>query len=386
VNSVLLYNFSPFLVNVRLGTSNAWLGAWMVDKFTVNNQSITCTPVQSVGGAAANSAGNLTAAWILEGDDLTDVGTYPAPLFHLAQSLTIVWPDGDPAIQLGPGPVIEFLDDITGMVSTIIEPQGAEWINATNTGLIIINPNGDVSTGNFPAIDFQTALTSGAYTQNAWIQANADHLGNAQIGINNCSYDSSYFPGVFLRERLWLTGTGPTGLSNTSQLGNIEVNTETLYGGQLFFGDGGISMNFYNAGTKKSGIVLQEFNNFADNPIQVGAWTNLTMLNGWSANGAPFSTPQYRLCSDGFIHFRGVMHGGTLTDGTLICNVPNAFAPPQEKYIRIVTDGGGVNGRMLLLPQNTGAGTPTDFQIFGLNGTSNVGLDGLMYESAAYMS
>lgn len=372
VNSVLLYNFSPFLVQVKLGTSNAWLGAWMVDKFTIANQSITLTPILAVGGAASNSTGQITAAWILEGDDLTDVGTYPAPLFHLAQSLTLVWPDGDPAIILGPGPQIEFIEDGTGKVLTTLSPTVSEWDNSTNTGRIRIEPNGEAGTGTYPNIIFDVANTPGGYLNPMWMQAIPDSVGNPQFSINDGVYTSTIWPNN-LRQLLFFRH------NSISTIGAIDTTSQAAFGGQLWWTDTDIKLTVANNGAEMNSAQITRTNSFTTLPWQTGIWQNLTLANGWTVFGAPYSAAQWRLCSDGFIHLRGLIVPGTIADGTIIASVPAAAVPGQQKFLPIANDGGVPDTRVVVT-------TGGNIQIFGLSSAHDLSFDGMLYESGAYMA
>lgn len=354
VDSVLLYNYSPFLVQVRIGTANAWLSAWMVERITLGNASgVACTAVQPVGGAASTSTGNITAAFILKGDDLSDVGTYPAPLFHVNQFLNIYYPDGDIAIAIGPGEEIQFFDDITGAVQLLITPGTTEWINSNNTGMIWINANGGFGTGGWPEIDFFSANTPGGYMQPAFINAVADGAGNPQIGINSTLYT---FGSIGIRDRLWLS-SGAIFLDIINTLTQAELNA----------------------------IQLTPTNTFSIFPLQTGTWQNLTLQNSWTNFGTPYSNAQYRLASDGFIHLRGLVTTGTRADGTIIATLPSGFFPPAQKYLSTTSN---VANLSISNPQIV-VDTSGNIKIFGISGYSSavqIVLDGLLFESLAYMS
>lgn len=348
VNSVLIYNYSPFLVQVTLGTSNAWLSAWMVDKFTLTNVSnIKCNATQVVGGASPSSTGQITAAFVLEGDDLTDIGTYPAPLFHLAQFLDIVYPDGNPAVQIGPGESITMMDDATGNVTSEWTPTLFEFINSANTGRIRILPNGDPTTGNFPGIYYDTALTPGAYLNTAWMQANPDALGNPQIGINSGAYtDTSGHHNT--RGRLLM-------VDHVSVLQNIDTTTQGALGGAFEASDTNATMRYYDtASSNSTGLVIDSLTRARiDVALQLDlAWTNLAPAGGWSTAGVPNPPFGYRRLSSGVTQFRGTLLGGAIADGTQIATLPaGTFNSAVQTFARVgYTGAGGSGSRVTIDP------------------------------------
>lgn len=380
VDSVLLYNYSPFLIQVRIGTANAWLSAWMVERITLGNASgVACTAVQPVGGASASSTGSITAAFILKGDDLSDVGTYPAPLFHVAQFLDVYYPDGDIAIGIGPGQQINFYDDVSGDITITLIPGAAGFTNDSNTAQVQILSNGAAGAGNFPGVYFLTSTAPGVYNQPAWIQANPDSNGNPQLGINNGLYTSSA-TGDILRQRMFM------GNDVESQLGAIVAATQALVGGQLLWGDTTQQLAVYSAASAlQNFLTLQAASTSSQFPIQVGAWTNITLANGWSNFGAPYSNAQARIASDGFVHLRGLLTTGTRTDGTIIGTLPAGMLPPTQKYLSTTSNVANLSASNPQIVVDTAG----NLKIFGISAYSiavQIVLDGLLFESNAYMA
>ena|SRR5437763_624148 len=82
-------------------------------------------------------------------------------------------------------------------------------------------------------------------------------------------------------------------------------------------------------------------------------WVNLTLQNGWSAtaNGlTTATTPQYRKNAFGELELRGLLGGGTVTQGTVIANLPVGFRPVQETRLIVAKhDGGGFSPGLLYI-------------------------------------
>lgn len=61
---------------------------------------------------------------------------------------------------------------------------------------------------------------------------------------------------------------------------------------------------------------------------QAPAWQALTLQNGWTAQGAPYASPQWQIDKFGRVCCRGLIKGGTVTDGTVLATLP--YAPSFE--------------------------------------------------------
>lgn len=304
---------------------------------------------------------------------------------QIIQELIISYPTGSPAIQIGPGPLIEFFDT-NGNVVTSFSPTAADWINSSNTGMIEIVPDGGPVTGIFPGIYFFNALTAGNYQNAAYIQSNPDFNGNAQIGINNGPFFSVVHPGVTLRQRIFLEGqvAGP-GVA-ASQIGPIDINTQALYGGQYYWDDGQANIGVFTNGTATNHISVQTGNTFSDVPIQVGSWANVSFGAGWSNFGGGYSNAQWRLCSDGFVHFRGLVTiGAAPADNTLVFAIPLSAQPPASKETALLRINGVSAGTPCRMNITVGGGQ-VNFSIFGAGTGTNFSLEDMFYESSAYMA
>jgi hypothetical protein len=68
------------------------------------------------------------------------------------------------------------------------------------------------------------------------------------------------------------------------------------------------------------------------------AWNTPTLLNGWVAFGGSTETASYYKDEFGVVHIRGMIKGGTGTDGTTIFNLPIGYRPSNNKYITIANN------------------------------------------------
>lgn len=72
------------------------------------------------------------------------------------------------------------------------------------------------------------------------------------------------------------------------------------------------------------------------------AFTNLGMLNGWVAYGAPFSPAAYAVDASGRTHVKGLVKNGTTTSGTPIATLPAGTRPAE--YYHLGNDNNNVFG------------------------------------------
>jgi hypothetical protein len=64
-------------------------------------------------------------------------------------------------------------------------------------------------------------------------------------------------------------------------------------------------------------------------------WCNLTLLNGWNYYAAGYTTPQYTKSSDGMVHIKGLIKGGTSVTAS-IANLPAGYCPKQPQLMTTV--------------------------------------------------
>lgn len=61
-------------------------------------------------------------------------------------------------------------------------------------------------------------------------------------------------------------------------------------------------------------------------------WSNLTLANGWTSQGAPYPVAGWSKSADGIVRLRGLIVAGTTTNGTTLTTLP-AGARPGYRHI-----------------------------------------------------
>lgn len=69
-------------------------------------------------------------------------------------------------------------------------------------------------------------------------------------------------------------------------------------------------------------------------------WTALPMQNGWGWYGYSYQPPEYTKAADGIVTLRGLLRGGTATNGTVIATLPAGYRPSAVEIFDVAsTDG-----------------------------------------------
>jgi len=66
-------------------------------------------------------------------------------------------------------------------------------------------------------------------------------------------------------------------------------------------------------------------------------WYDFTLLNGWSNYGSGFETAQYYR-SGQRVYLKGLITGGTTTQGTILCTLPVGFRPQEDILVSTVSN------------------------------------------------
>ena len=109
-------------------------------------------------------------------------------------------------------------------------------------------------------------------------------------------------------------------------------------------------------------------------------WTNITYKNSWVSFGAPFSDLSYSYRSDGIVTLRGVIKGGTATNGTVVGTLPASRAPGT----RLIFVGAGIKTANALTDQvpvriDVAANGDIIFNSNNLGSNKLVSVDGIMF-------
>lgn len=101
------------------------------------------------------------------------------------------------------------------------------------------------------------------------------------------------------------------------------------------------------------------------------AWRNFTMQNSWTRLSLNNEQPQFWKDRNGWVHIKGEITGGTITNGTVITTLPAGYRP---RYIwPIITGHNGTANSMLLVNP---AGNIT---CLGLAGNTRISMAGEFY-------
>jgi hypothetical protein len=182
---------------------------------------------------------------------------------------------------------------------------------------------------------------------------------------------------------------------------SANVSGTPVIGGQLNVYDNGVSLAYVDSNnasvdtfTVSGNIAYQHdigtgnFGGFLyeTNPIPTvdyftqtgwGAFNAVAFQNGWSNLGGNWTQAQYMMDCEGRVELRGVILGGTKTDGTVIFTLPIPFRPAKDEILPIamVSPGAGPNVNVRVFSA-TG-----QVQIFGMaaSTTGNFSLGGTSF-------
>jgi hypothetical protein len=309
---------------------------------------------------------------------------------------------------------------VAGSTGWTINSDGtAEFNNTTiRGGLQVSGGAGTIKTdlaSTYPTIFFY-AKTGGQY---GFINSAGGGNTKSWIGVNSSQYAATT-GGHTIRPRLWMpdkirldnvdetTGSyqgGQAVLDQTSVLvsafdsANLTrtrfnltndgtwfidgFHSNGLYNSTIAADLGGIGISHFQNGAFKSGVVFDDtkirfstLNGFSIDMLGStgflvrtpgGTWTNFTLGNGWTNLGSPYNlNAGYRMEVTGCVRLRGVVVGGTKTDGTVIATLPTGFRPTADQIIPV---GNGTSGGVL--PNIRIRAATGNIEIFGMAASTN---------------
>lgn len=108
-------------------------------------------------------------------------------------------------------------------------------------------------------------------------------------------------------------------------------------------------------------------------------WHAVTFQNGWANLGGNWETAAYRKMPDGIVRLKGVIVGGTKTDGTTITTLPSGYRPARDTILM-----GGNASAAGSTPSVRIFSATGNVQIFGMSGTVSGAhsWDGLSFPAA----
>lgn len=105
-------------------------------------------------------------------------------------------------------------------------------------------------------------------------------------------------------------------------------------------GASGVGVNTSNQVVAK-GYSANTYYSISSNYLSASSgvtWNNMTLQNSWTTY-AGYATPQYAKASDGVVHLKGLIKGGTTSDGTVITTLPAGFRPKQRLLFTALNSG-----------------------------------------------
>jgi hypothetical protein len=288
-----------------------------------------------------------------------------------AGSLTIVGSSGGVFVYSGTPALGNLITSIAGAAGTDAYgnayPEGFTSTNASGDS-IQITPS---DTNGLPAILWTDHTHPG---DRAIAYVDSGELNFTSFTFTSPDFGNSIYGAVRASNEIILGFYDST--TNAGSGAFVQVNDNSVYLGITPPSGGGNSQL----------VQITQNNILSTLPVQVGAWANVSFGSGWSNFGSGYSSAQWRLCSDGFIHFRGLI---TVTaapaDNTLAFAIPLAGEPPANKEIPLMRINGAAAASACRLNVTVGGGQ-VNFNIFGAGTGTNFSLEDCFYESNTYMA
>jgi hypothetical protein len=103
------------------------------------------------------------------------------------------------------------------------------------------------------------------------------------------------------------------------------------------------------------------------------AWIAPTLVNTWSNIGLGSEVAGYRKLYWGEVQLKGVLAGGTATNGTVIFTLPVGYRPPLIKHF-VALQGGNAACRVIV-------GADGEVSIWGVTNNALLSLEGIRFSS-----
>lgn len=196
-------------------------------------------------------------------------------------------------------------------------------------------------------------------------------LNVTRLTLSNVNLWSNNTSNTALRSGAWIYGGSAILLENVRSTGGNQkygitfsstVSDVVMTGGSL----SGNVTSAVNWAVVPSSLTINGVNGI--NP----PWMDCTFSNGWGNPGAPYANVGYRADTEGqtMLRMRGVCSGGTVTDGTVILNLPAGFRPAKQQ----IFNSWDVNNTKTLALVVTTAG---DVKIYGASAAAWVSFDNI---------
>lgn len=302
---------------------------------------------------------------------------FPNPIIR---SLILYDNNGNAVIVLGPGPIIKVINPSTNAELDIDAGSSFPTITFfnsahTKTGTLSLATDTAISTQQF------LLMTSPTYTSFVSTQLSPRlYLGDS---IVLGAYLTGSSPTKFVGGQITLSESlGAMTVWNepgTKALAQMSLSASSNGGGSAFIQvDPGPSIP--SGGNNFPGAYVTADDGgygFLYYWPDSYTWLALQYQNGWTDLGGGFGPGGYKLLPHGFVAFKGVIIGGTKTDGTVIANLPLLYRPKSARIMTMPLVSAGATGPNIQLRMST-SGNLTCFGI-SATATGNMGLDGVQY-------
>lgn len=311
----------------------------------LNKVSPTASTSQWTGWAAGGGTGQLQNSW-------TPYNGFATP-GYIKTSGGVVFLKG--LIQNGTltnGTVVANLPPGYRPSSIVTAPTTARTSSGTNGPAVIqILTNGDVTiwyvnnnaTGTWVSLDGISFLLDGEYPmtqlslQNGWTPYLSRYLRYGVDGMGRTHIRGQIAPG---------TTTTNTVISQLAAaqypgkyyhlMGGAPNNTYIYYGLDA-------SGNFQSRGISTSWLAIESL----IYPSSFSGWTywppgngSGQLQNNWTNYGSTYPSASYTKAADGVVSLRGLIGGGSLTQSSVIANLPAGYRPAQKQIFDTVNNAG----------------------------------------------
>lgn len=344
LNSVILYNMSPYLISVDMGVSNkGWLGPFMVDRFTMGSQSSVKCTVNAIAGQNPSfpvPVAILSAAFVMKSETADNAGTYPIALLSsqaviIASVLDIVYPNGTPALT-AEGDQINFYDSSGRNVMRLDPVNGVQIAGGSG---ILPNFTGGTGVNISPLQSIIQFQPNGLVDPNAFggsVQATISDVGNVSVLVLESG--QSVFGGT---------------------TASLELSSDTA-------GDNVPHAIIYPP-------VQTTDPSFPRGSGPVESWHPLSLNSGWSN---AFGVCSVRLNAIGAVEFKGTAIKSTGgVKGETISTLPSAYWPSRTIELAAAGDGNATPPNVMLQILTNG-----NINFYEGSSTASVaGFDGLSF-------
>lgn len=273
------------------------------------------------------------------------------------ENLDIVYPDGQTAIAIGPGPEIDFYDDNTpqNLVSQLTPMQWTMGQAGGPQNTMTMSPT--EVTNAFPLNNAATPELRAGEVLGSVVVNGAHVAEQFTMAAPILTVAPESIALYALSPTLDNNGAGPV-------VGHAKI-------GVAYTPNQGVTPPADLLGLTKDALV-------ASVPVLADlTYTGLPLTGGWGNAGAPFHVPGYIKEATNKVRLRGVISGGTNTNGTQVATLPAGYRPSATVQLVASADGTISPGVCILHIDTSGIVT-----VFGLGTAHVIGFDDVAFDLA----